>query len=149
MAVHGAESESSSFKESLVSGLGYRAFSWCCLSVLGECMACLLQHRCTSKRHLASLDPADCKIRPYHHGVEVFYNEKAISVQSAHRECYGTPRDEDKTCSRSKRPFLNLPESVTRHKNYFNITFGTFCKESSSLQEKGFQFRKESCTSCN
>ena len=85
----------------------------------------------------------------YHHGVEVFYSEKAISVQSAHRECYGTPRDEDKTCSRSKRPFLNLPESVTRHKNYFNIAFVTFCKESSSLREKAFQFRKESCTSCN
>ena len=85
----------------------------------------------------------------YHHCVEVFYSEKAISVQSAHRECYGTPRDEDKTCSRSKRPFLNLPESVTRHKNYFNIAFVTFCKESSSLREKAFQFRKESCTSCN
>ena len=52
MAVHGAESESSSFKESLVSDLGYRAFSWCCLSVLGECIACLLQHRSTSKHHL-------------------------------------------------------------------------------------------------
>jgi len=52
MAVHGADSESSSFKESLLSGLGYRAFSWCFLSVLGECLACLLQHRSTSKHHL-------------------------------------------------------------------------------------------------
>ena len=49
---HVAKSESSSFKESLVSGLGYRAFSWCCLSVLSECIACLLQHRSTSKHHL-------------------------------------------------------------------------------------------------
>ena len=48
MAVHGADSESSTFKESLLSGLGYRTFSWCCLSVLGECLACLLQHRYTS-----------------------------------------------------------------------------------------------------
>ena len=52
MAVHGAESESSTFKESFVSDLGYRTFSWCCLSALGECLACLLQHRSTSKHHL-------------------------------------------------------------------------------------------------
>ena len=49
MAVHGAESESSSFKESLASSLGYRAFYWCCLSVLGEWLSCLLQQRSTWK----------------------------------------------------------------------------------------------------
>ena len=99
--------------------------------------------------HLPPLILPTIKSGPYHHGVEVFYSEKAISVYSAHRECYRTPRDEDKTCSRSKRPSLNLPESVTRHKNYFSITFGTLCKESSSLREKAIQFRKESCTSYN
>ena len=93
--------------------------------------------------HLPPLILPTIKSGPYHHGVEVFYNEKAISVHSAHRECHGTPRDEDKTCSRSKRPFLNLPESITRHKNYFNITFGKFCEESSSLQVKTIRFRKE------
>ena len=173
MAVHGTESESSSFKESLVLSLGYRAFSWCCLRVLGECLAFLLQHRCTSKHprvgdykyalqhdqlvnnswrvvnfddvvpHLPPLILPTIKSGPYHHGVQVFYSEKAISVHSAHRECYGTPHDEDKSCSRSKQPFLNLPESITRNKNYLNITYEKFCKESSSLQEKVFQFRKE------
>ena len=63
--------------------------------------------------HLPPLILPTIKSGPYHHGVKVFYSEKAISVPSAHRECYGTPRDKDKTCSRSKRPFLNLPESVT------------------------------------
>ena len=171
--MHGAESESSSFKESLVSDLGYRAFSWCCLSVLGECLACLLQHRCTSKHprvgdyknavqhdqlvnsswrvvkfddivpHLELLILPAIKGGAYHHGVEMFYSEKATSVHSAHRECYGTPHDEDKSCSRGKQPFLNLQESITRNKNYLNNSFEKFCKESSSLQEKVFQFRKE------
>ena len=89
--------------------------------------------------HLPPLILPTIKSGPYHHGVQVFYSEKAISAHSAHRECYGTPHDEDKSCSRSIQPFLNLPESITRHNNYFNITFGTFCKESSSLQEKAFQ----------
>ena len=97
--------------------------------------------------HLPPLILPTIKSGPYHHGVEVFYSEKAINVDSAHRECYGTPHDEDKSCSRRKQPFLDLPESITQHKNYFNITFGTFCKECSSLQEKAFEFRKESCTS--
>ena len=166
MAVHGTESESSSFKESLVLSLGYRAFSWCCLRVLGECLAFLLQHRCTSKHpgvgdyknalqhdqlvnsswsvvkfddivpHLQLLILPVIKCGAHYHGVEMFYSEKAISVHSAHRECYGTPHD-------SKQPFLNLPESITRNKNYLNITFEKFCKEFSSLQEKVFQFRKE------
>ena len=83
------------------------------------------------------------KSGPYHHGVEVFYSEKAISVDSAHRECYGTPHDEDKSCSRSKQPFLDLPESIKRHKNYFNITFGTFCKECSSLKKRSSNFEKK------
>ena len=96
--------------------------------------------------HLPPLILPTIKSGPYHHGVEVFYSEKAINVDSAHRECYGTPHDEDKSCSRSKQPFLDLPESIKRHKNYFNITFGTFCKECSSLEEKAFEFRKESCT---
>ena len=52
MAVHGAESESSTFKESLASGLGYRTLGAALISVLGECLACLLQHRSTSKHHL-------------------------------------------------------------------------------------------------
>ena len=172
MAVHGAESENSSFKESLVSDLGYRAFSWCCLSVLGECLACLLQHRCTSKHprvgdyknalqhdqlvnsswRVVKFDdivpilqllilPA-IKCGPYHHCVEMFYSEKAISVYSTHRECYGTTHDEDKSCSRSKQPFLSLPESITRNKNYLKITFEKFCKESSNLQEKVFHSKR-------
>ena len=147
MAVHGTESESSSFKESVASSLGYRAFSWCCLNVLGECLACLLQQRSTWKHprvghyknalqhdqlvnsswrvvkfddivpHLQLLILPGIKCGPYHHGVEMFYSEKAISVHSAHRECYGTTHDEEKWCSRSKQPFLNLPESITRNKN--------------------------------
>ena len=152
MAVHGAQSESSTFKESLVSDLGYRAFAWCCLSALGECMACLLQHRSTSKRHLVHVwEPTSWRlqIRSATRSVSQqqlegckFWRRSASSASlehSAHRECYGTPHDEDKSCSRSIQPFLNLPESITRHNNYFNITFGTFCKESSSLQEKAFQ----------
>ena len=47
MAVQGAESESSRFKKSVKSDLGYRTFSCCCLSVLSGCMACLLQYRST------------------------------------------------------------------------------------------------------
>ena len=72
-----------------------------------------------------------------------FTAKKAISVHSAHRECYGTSRDEDTTCSRGNRPFLNLPESITRHNNYYNITFEKFCEESSSLQVKTVRVRKE------
>ena len=117
MAVHGAESESSSFKESLASSLGYRAFSWCCLSVLGECLSCLLQQRSTWKHprvgdyknalqhdklvnsswsvvkfddivpHLQLLILPAIKCGPYHNGVEMFYSEKAISVHSVHKEC--------------------------------------------------------------
>ena len=52
MAVHRAESESSRFKKSVLSDLGSRTFSCCCLSILGECMACLLQYRSTSKYNL-------------------------------------------------------------------------------------------------
>ena len=52
MAVYGAESVSSRFKKSVISDLGYRTFSCCCLGVLSECLACLLRYRSTSKYHL-------------------------------------------------------------------------------------------------
>ena len=79
--------------------------------------------------HLQLLILPAIKCSPHHHGAEMFYSEKAISVHSAHRECYGTTHDEEKSCSRSK-------QSITRNK--LNITFEKFCKESSSLQEKVF-----------
>ncbi|XP_073232488.1 lipase ZK262.3-like [Porites lutea] len=90
------------------------------------------------------------KYGPYHHGVEVFYSKKTLNVHSAHRECHGTPHDEDKSCSRSKSPFKNLPDSIKQHGTYFNITFGTLCEGSVSSRytskKTRFQFREDRCT---
>ena len=60
---------------------------------------------------------------PYHHGVEVFYSEKAVSVNSAHKECHGKPFNEDITCSFSIKKL-----SFERHSWYFSIPVGTFFK---------------------
>ena len=90
------------------------------------------------------------KYGPYHHGVEVFYSEKALNVHSAHRECYGTPHDEDKSCSRSRSPFKHLQDSIKQHRTYFNITFGTLCEGTVSSRHTSkkmrFQFREDRCT---
>ncbi|KAL9974502.1 hypothetical protein ACROYT_G011543 [Oculina patagonica] len=58
---------------------------------------------------------------PYHHGVEVFYSEEAISVNSTHRECHGKPINEDATCSFSEKQL-----SIERHLNYFSVEVGSF-----------------------
>ena len=60
---------------------------------------------------------------PYHHGVEAFYSQEAISVYSPHKECHGEPSNEDVTCSFSK---LITSDSIERHKTYFSIPVGTF-----------------------
>ena len=95
--------------------------------------------------HLPRLIESDISSGPYHHGVEVFYSEKAVSVNSAHRECHGRPVDEDKTCSRNQS-FLNLRQSIARHKNYFSVYVGQFCKTSvnpSGRQEETLQVPKD------
>ena len=58
---------------------------------------------------------------PYHHGVEVFYSEEAISVNSTHRECHGKPINEDASCSFSEKEL-----SILRHVEYFSIHVGSF-----------------------
>ncbi|KAJ7383178.1 hypothetical protein OS493_030334 [Desmophyllum pertusum] len=60
---------------------------------------------------------------PYHHGMEVFYSENAVSVNSTHRECHGKPYNEDATCSFSEKRL-----SFERHSNYFSIPVGSFYK---------------------
>ena len=60
---------------------------------------------------------------PYHHGVEVFYSEEAVSVNSTHRECHGKPYNEDATCSFSEKEL-----SILRHLEYFSIRVGLFWK---------------------
>ncbi|KAJ7383175.1 hypothetical protein OS493_030330 [Desmophyllum pertusum] len=77
---------------------------------------------------------------PYHHGVEAFYSEEAISVYSTHRECHGKPFNEDVTCS-----FSEVTRSIDKHKNYFSIPVGTFWKancvprEASTRQKSAFE----------
>ena len=61
---------------------------------------------------------------PYHHGVEVFYTEEAVSVNSPHMECHGKPYDEDATCSFSEKQL-----SIRRHLTYFSVKVGSFCEE--------------------
>ena len=73
--------------------------------------------------HLPPLIEPDITSGPYHHGVEVFYSVVAVSVNSTHRECHGTPYDEDRTCSFSIKKL-----SIERHKKYFNVLVGTFFK---------------------
>ena len=58
---------------------------------------------------------------PYHHGVEAFYSQEAISVNSPHRECHGKPFNEDVTCS-----FSEVTRSIDKHKTYFSVPVGTF-----------------------
>ena len=60
---------------------------------------------------------------PYHHGVEVFYSEVAVSVNSTHRECHGKPYNEDATCS-----FAEKHLSIKRHLTYFSIPVGGYFK---------------------
>jgi len=60
---------------------------------------------------------------PYHHGVEVFYSEEAVRVNSPHRECHGKPYNEDATCSFSEKEL-----SIPRHLEYFGIRFGLYWK---------------------
>ena len=100
--------------------------------------------------HLPPLKLLLIKSGAYHHGVEVFYSKKTLTAHSAHRECHGTPHDEDKSCSRSKSPFKNLPDSIKQHRTYFNITFGTLCEGSVSSRytskKTRFQFREDRCT---
>ena len=82
---------------------------------------------------------------PYHHGVEVFYSEEAVSVNSTHKECHGKPCDEDKTCSRSLLP-TNLPQSIKRHNNYFSVNLENFFQtavKSSRRPRKKFWFIKD------
>ena len=93
--------------------------------------------------HLPPLILPTIKSGPYHHGVEVFYSEKAMSVDSAHRECYGTPHDEDKSCSRCKQPFLDLPESITRHKNYFTLHLEPSVKNVRAYKKRRSNFEKK------
>ena len=64
------------------------------------------------------------ELGPYHHGVEVFYSEEAVSVNSTHRECHGKPYDEDATCSFSEKEL-----SIPRHLKYFSIHVGSFWME--------------------
>jgi len=93
---------------------------------------------------------------PYHHGVEAFYSKTATSVYSKHRECHGTPYNEDFTCSFSKPTPL-----FERHKIYFSIPVGTFwekkcvqsgrkkretSEKSNDTPLKKFQFLKDRCS---
>jgi len=78
---------------------------------------------------LPPLDIVNIKSGPYHHGMEVFYSVNAVSANSTHRECHGTPHDEDKTCSRNQT-IVNLRQSIERHEKYFSVFVGQFCKTS-------------------
>ena len=72
--------------------------------------------------HFPFVVGAPSKLRgPYHHGVEVFYSEEAVSVNSTHRECHGKPYNEDATCSFSEKKL-----SILRHLEYFSIRVGSF-----------------------
>ena len=74
--------------------------------------------------HFPLVVGAPSKLRgPYHHGVEVFYSEDAVSVNSTHRECHGKPYNEDATCSFSEKKL-----SILRHLEYFSIHVGSFWK---------------------
>ena len=76
--------------------------------------------------HLPVVAGKPCKLSgPYHHGVEVFYTEEAVSVNSSHRECHGKPYNEDATCSFSER---KKELSFKRHLNYFSVQVDSFCK---------------------
>ena len=61
---------------------------------------------------------------PYHHGVEVFYSEEAISVYSPHKECHGKPYNEDITCS-----LTDFSLKIEKHSKYFGIHVGAFWQE--------------------
>ena len=101
--------------------------------------------------HLPPLIEPDITSGPYHHGVEVFYSVVAVSANSTHRECHGTPYDEDPTCSRSQST-VNLWLSIERHRKYFSIRVAQFCEASlnfSDSSEKRFQFRKDRCSIYN
>ena len=60
---------------------------------------------------------------PYHHGVEVFYSEEAVSVNSTHKECHGKPINEDASCGFSEKEL-----SILRHVEYFSIHVASFWK---------------------
>ena len=83
--------------------------------------------------HVPSINGTPNKERgPYHHGVEVFYREEAVRVNSPHRECHGKPYNEDATCSFSEKEL-----SIPRHLEYFGIRFGSYwetkCGNGSSI----------------
>ena len=75
--------------------------------------------------HFPSVASVSVLNGPYHHGVEAFYSQKAISVNSPHKECHGKPFNEDASCSFSKFKGITS-DSIEDHKTYFSIPVGTF-----------------------
>ncbi|XP_031563491.1 lipase ZK262.3-like [Actinia tenebrosa] len=95
---------------------------------------------------------------PYHHGVEAYYEVRAASPYSQHKECHGKPYNEDASCSFTTVPsFLDLET----HKVYFSIPVGTFWKtkclrsrrkkrdtteNSNTTSPNSFQFKDDVCS---
>ena len=78
---------------------------------------------------------------PYHHGVEAFYSQEAISVYSPHKECHGKPYNEDVTCSFSKG-ITSMSDSIKKHQTYFSIPVGILWETDCVLSNR--KRRKES-----
>lgn len=75
--------------------------------------------------------PSGCSVHsngPYHHGTEIFYPEKNMSLESKYIVCKG---DEDMNCSDgliTKRPcLLDLLTCIKYHKQYFEVSVGNIC----------------------
>ena len=81
---------------------------------------------CDPVPHFPSLASILVVNGPYHHGIEAYYSDVAVSPQSPHKECHAKPYNEDATCSFTV-PQFNY--DIDHHKTYFSIPVGTFWKK--------------------
>ena len=71
---------------------------------------------------------------PYHHGKEIFYENKIMTKDSPYKLCDGLPYNEDLRCSNnpliwSKCFSTELPKCIDDHRYYFGIRVGTWWKK--------------------
>ncbi|XP_045157553.2 lipase ZK262.3-like [Mercenaria mercenaria] len=66
---------------------------------------------------------------PYHHGTKVLYTESKMNKESNYVVCNGNEDSKSKCMNKSRRKRGAVKNMINRHKFYFNIPIGTYCRD--------------------
>ena len=66
---------------------------------------------------------------PYHHGTKVLYTDSVMSKDSKYVVCNGNEDSKSKCKQKSRRKRGAFDALMNKHKLYFNIPIGTYCRD--------------------